>query len=159
MRSRRTRSRRAPGHRVRAGAAAAFAPSAILPEQVQPPGAETDEQGANDVPARAPAMPGGGHQQPEAQHDDRGCEDHRYAPVQRAGHSADSFEAATMTRHGACFSTKSTVSPKIARLPAARRTRRGPPITMISEPRRVASSTMARPALRARTMRSTTRTP
>ena len=58
--------------------------------------------------------------------------------------------AATMTRQGALRRTKSTVSPKIRRRPRWRRTRRGPPMTMISAPRRVASSTIARPALRVR---------
>ena len=69
------------------------------------------------------------------------------------------FPAATITRHGACLSTKSTVWPKMARCLAASSTPRGPPMTTISESRRAASSTIARPALRARVIRPITLTP
>ena len=41
----------------------------------------------------------------------------RDLPIQPRVHVTVSFVAATITRQGACFRTKSTVSPKIARLP------------------------------------------
>src|SRR5207302_980349 len=69
-------------------------------------------------------------------------------------HQAAFRPAATMTRDGAFLSTYSTVGPKIVFHPPRRA-----PSTMISVARRSASSTIARPALRARTTRSTTRTP
>src|SRR5262249_58810421 len=105
----------------------------------------------------AAAPVGGAHEDREAEPDGEQPEDEHAAAV-HPGHAA-ALPAVTITRTGACLSTKSTVSPKIARFPRVRRTRRGPPITMISEPRRTLSSTIARPGLRARTMRETPFTP
>ena len=50
-----------------------------------------------------------------------------------------------MTRQDACLRTKSTVSPKIRFLPAARRTRRGSEIIVMGGPRRVRLSLGKRP--------------
>src|SRR6266550_2220693 len=147
---------RAPVRRGRVGAVAASWPS-VLPEQVDAGGAEGDEERADYEPERPAALVRRADEDREAEHDRREGEDeHRSAVHLR---HATALAATTMTRTGACLSTKSTVSPKIARLPVASLTRRGPPITMISEPRRTDSSTTARPAFRARTMRLTTLTP
>src|SRR5229473_2237298 len=141
---------------VNPSACSAMMPSA---KEIEAAGPERDEERADHEPAHAAAVQGGRDENAEAEHDDGERERERDPAIERRVHVVSSLLAATMTRQGACLSTKSTVSPKIGRLPRARRTRRGPPMTMISEPRRVASSTIARPALRARTMRSVTRTP
>src|SRR5437773_5349358 len=147
---------RAPERRGRVAAVAAFGPSA-LPEQVDAGGAERGEERADREPERPAALVRRADEDREAEHDRREAEDQHHAAVHLR--HATALAATTMTRTGACLSTKSTVSPKIARLPVASLTRRGPPITMISEPRRTDSSTTARPAFRARTMRLITFTP
>ena len=101
----------------------------------------------------AAAVNRGDDEHHEAEEDHRRREHDDNTAVHLA-HAAD-FPVATMTRTGACLSTKSTVSLKTPRVPAPR----GAPITMISLCRRVASSTIALPALRARTIRSVTSTP
>src|SRR2546428_354987 len=126
-------------------------------QKVEPRGAECDEQRADSEPHRPSALIGRADEDREAEHDREHPED-QHRPAVDAAHAA-ALPAATIRRTGACLSTKSTVSPKIARLPAASFTRRGPPMTMISAPRRTASSTIARPEFRARTMRETTFTP
>src|SRR4051794_32876382 len=130
---------------------------ANLPLQVDPPRAECDEERPDDVADEAAAVHGGDDEHREADEHHRRREHDDRARVRPA--HAVTFPVATITRTGACFRTKSTVSPKIARRPAASLTRRGPPMTMISEPRRMASSTIARPEFRARMMRVTTLTP
>src|SRR3954468_14897403 len=124
-------------------------------EQVQPPRSERCEEGADRV-AEAAAVPEGLHHDRDAQRDRDEPEDGGSAAV-CVSHAALGA-AATITRQGAFLSTKSTVPPKIR--PRRRWTsRRGAPITMISLLRRSASSTIARPARRARISRPTTCTP
>src|SRR5262249_53124024 len=77
---------------------------------------------------------------PDPDEDDR--ERKRRCPVRL--HAAWRPAATTMTRQGAFFRTKSTVSLKIV---LRGRPRRGAPMTMISVSRRFASMTIARPAL------------
>src|SRR6476469_3858117 len=147
---------RAPVRRGLAGAVEASWPS-VLPEHVDAGGAEGDEERADREPERPAALVGRPDEDREPEHDRRDGEGQHCTAVHLRHDTA--LAATTITRIGACLSTKSTVSPKIARFPAVSRTRRGPPITMISEPRRTDSSTPARPAFRARTMRLTTFTP
>src|SRR5579864_7018659 len=156
MRSRHRPPMRARAHRALAAAGEACVPSG-LSQQIETRRPERDEEPADGVADRPPAFVGGFDEDDEAEHDRERPEDEHDAAVE-GGHAA-APPAATMTRTGACLSTKSTVSPKIARFPAASRMRRGPPMTMISAPRRTASSVIARPALRARMMRAITLTP
>src|SRR5256884_8527809 len=119
---------------------------------------EPDEEHAEEI-ARGAASDSnrlGEERDPQRDRDEPEREDR--AAVQ-AGHAARSRGVATITRHGAWRRTKSTASPKIWRRPRCNRTRRGPAMTMISELRRIASSTMARPMLRVRAMPPITVTP
>src|SRR5205814_1714440 len=127
-------------------------------ERVQSDDAEREEEHAEDVAGRASADRDGlgEEREPEADRDEAEDEDRATMQVAQAARSRG---VATMTRQGACRRTKSTASPKIWRRPCCRRTRRGPAITMISECRRIASSTIARPMLRVRAMRPMTFTP
>src|SRR5581483_1346782 len=139
---------------LHAGKLAGHARGRLSPEQeVYATDADRDEehadQGADEVR--------GSHDYGDAERDRHEPEDEDPPAVD--AHHAAALPAATITRHGACLRTKSTVSPKIRLRPDARRTRRGPPMTMISESRRRASSTIARPECLARTNRGVTRTP
>src|SRR5204863_5895907 len=127
-------------------------------QEVQAAYSERDEKHAEEVPDRAAAHCHGLDEQRDPQPDRENAEGEDRALVE-AGHAALSRGVATITRHGAWRRTKSTASPKIWRRPRWRRTRRGPAITMISEWRRIASSTIARPMFRVRAMRPMTRTP
>src|SRR5256714_2189232 len=122
------------------------------PEQVEAAEPEADEEDADDVTEGGAPSRGrdGEHGDPDRDEDDAEGGDARAVEVHAAFRPA-----ATMTRQGACLSTKSTVSLKTP----PRRSTRGAPMTMISVWRRCASSTIARPALRARTRRSLTSTP
>src|SRR5205823_11466019 len=123
------------------------------PEEREPSDPGGDEEHAEDE-ADGAASSGrrhGDERDSDPHESDR--EDRHSGPVE--AHAAFGV-AVTITRHGACFRTKSTVSPK-TRPP--RRPLRGAPMTMISLRRRSASSTTARPALRARTSRPVTSTP
>ena len=126
--------------------------SAAAQQHVQPPRAGCDEEEPDHVSQRS-ADDDGLDQQRDADPDEHDCERNRCRAV---GPHAALLPAATMTRQGACLRTKSTVSLKIV---CRGRPRRGAPITMICVPRRSASSTIARPALRARTIRLLTSTP
>src|SRR5439155_17363497 len=111
--------------------------------------AEGDEERAEHEADDSPAAQRRHHEQGEAEPDEDDSEDGDAEPVDP--HAALGA-AATMTRQGACLSTKSTVPPKI--VPRPPRPFLGAPITMISAFRRSASSTIARPALPARPSRS-----
>src|SRR6266540_4709322 len=121
-------------------------------EQIEPAEAERDEERPEQV-AEIPT-PNRGHRHecdPDADEHDRKCRDAVPIRVHAAFRPA-----ATITRHGACLSTKSTVSLKSAR---PGRSERGAPMTMISEMRLGASAKIASQAMRARTIRSVTSTP
>src|SRR2546430_10476206 len=100
-----TRARARPGL-VAAGAASA--PSA-LPEQVDAGGAERDEERADREPDRPAALVGRADENREAEDDRRDAED-EHRPAVEAAH-ATALAATTITRTGACLTTKSTVSP------------------------------------------------
>src|SRR5581483_220273 len=139
---------------LQAGELAGHARRRLTPDQeVDAAGADSDEEDSDECadPVRRPGHDG------DAEGDGDHPEDEDPPPVN--AHHAAALPAVTITRHVACLSTKSTVSPKIRFRPAASRTRRGLPMTMISASRRCASSTTARPGLRARTRRGITRTP
>src|SRR6266511_558167 len=121
-------------------------------EQIEPAEAECHEQRPEHV-AEIPAPNRGHRHECDPDPDEHECERRNTVAI---GVHAAFLPAATITRQGACLSTKSTVSPKSAR---PGRSARGAPMTMISELRLAASSTIARPALRARTIRSVTSTP
>src|SRR3954447_10914820 len=121
------------------------------------PDPEPDEQHPQDVAHGASARRGRLGEERGPEHD-RDEPEHEHRALVEA-HAARSRGGATMTRHGAWRRTKSTASPKIWRRPRSSRTRRGPAMTMISELRRIASSTMARPMFRVRAMRPITVTP
>jgi hypothetical protein len=82
-------------------------------EEVESPRAGGDEQGAEEV-ADAAAGALGRHDQREADDDRDDCEEQREAA--KSAYAA-LLPAATITRQGAFFSTKSTVLPKIALRP------------------------------------------
>src|SRR5581483_1419450 len=128
-------------------------------QQVEARAAEREQKQPERVTDAAAPRARGLDEDGDPEPDRHEPEDEHGAPVEAGGHAAAASRAATITRQGACLSTKSTVSPKMGRRRAASLRRRGPPMTTISEPRRTASSTMARPALRARRMRGITRTP
>src|SRR5437588_11641373 len=117
----RARERRAP-----AAAAAACGPL-LLPQEVDPSGAERDEERADDEADGPAAGVRGPDEECEPKPDRNEREGEDGVPID-AAHCA-ALPAATMTRTGACLSTKSTVSPKIARRPVESRIRRGPPMT------------------------------
>src|ERR671931_2387590 len=121
---------------------------------MQARGPESDEERADHEADDSAAAERRHDEQREAEPDEDDREDSDAEPVEP--HAALGA-AATMTRQGACLSTKSTVPPKI--VPRPPRPFRGAPMTMISEWRRSASSTIARPAFRARTSRPRTSTP
>src|SRR5438876_1535494 len=124
------------------------------PQEVEPADAEGDEERPEHEAERPAAAERRHHEQREAEPDEDDREDGDAEPVDP--HAALGA-AATMTRQGACLSTKSTVPPKIVPWPP--RPFLGAPMTMISACRRSASSTIARPAWRARTRRPLTSTP
>src|SRR3954471_23818981 len=115
--------------------------------------AEGDEEHADEVAEDGAPVNGRDDDERDADPDEDDAEDGDAAPVEV--HAATLRPAATITRQDACFRTKSTVSLKTP----PRCSARGAPMTMISLLRRTASSTIARPALRARTRRSVTFTP
>src|SRR5438445_5419862 len=116
-------------------------------EQVETTDAEGEEQCAHQVaePRTALYRRDDDERDPDA-HEEQ-SEDHDQGAVRG---QAAFRPATTITLEGACFRTKSTVSLKTPRPLAPR----GAPMTMISLWRRAASSTIARPACRARTIRS-----
>src|SRR3954447_14832102 len=125
MQSRRTRRRRAPARRARAATEEACGPLPALPQEIETARPESDEHRSDHKTARATAVQRRRHEKCEPEHRDRQREQRRDPAIERGAQDVVSFEAATITRQGACFSTKSTVSPKIARLPEASLTRRG----------------------------------
>src|SRR5437899_149799 len=83
------------------------------PQELQPSYARRDEERAEQEPDHAAAVGGRHDEEGDPDPDERDREDGDASAVEP--HAAACGAAATMTRHGACLSTKSTVSPKIAR--------------------------------------------
>ena len=117
----------------------------------------------NSTPRRYPTVPPPSDDRLDEKRDpehDREEPEHEDGAAIETGHAARSRGVATITRHGAWRSTKSTESPKIC----------APAALQLHAPRaghdddlgargRIASSTIARPMLRVRAMRPMTRTP
>src|SRR5262249_32931083 len=111
------------------------------PQEIQPRAPERDEEHTEEIAGRASAQGGGLDEERDPEHDCQEREDVDRTLVQ-ADQAARSRGVATMTRHGALRRTKSTESPKICRRPRCSCMRLGPAMTMISESRRIASSTI-----------------
>src|SRR5207244_3516915 len=120
-----------PGHLRSLSAAVADRPSsaACAQQQVKAGRSGRDEESAEEI-AGASAPDHRLHEQRDADPDEEQRECGRARAI---GLHAAFRPAATMTRHGACFSTKSTVSLKTA---LRARSVRGVPMTMISVWRR-----------------------